>query len=306
MTVEGTSEARVVPQASSAQPPAGFVEDFAHVNGITVDYVRGGHGPTVVLLHGYPETWYEWKDVMPALAEHYTVIAPDLRGAGGSSAPTEGYDKTTMAEDLHALLVQLHLTHNINLVGHDIGTMVAYSYAAQHREDVAKLVLTEAPIPDQSLYQFPSLTSGGPGFWNFGFFNVTNGLPESMLEGREQTWINGFVSMLAVQKDRATDPVAIADYAHGLSDSAHLRASFEWFRTLNKDVADNQQYARKPLDMPVLALGAAGSLGQSVPDQVRKYASNVEGGVVADSGHWIFEEQPEVMTQTLLRFLAQR
>ena len=211
-----------------------------------------------------------------------------------------------MAEDLHALLVQLRLTHNINLVGHDIGTMVAYSYAAQHREDVAKLVLTEAPIPDQSIYQFPSLTPNGPGFWNFGFFNVTNGLPENMVKGREQTWINGFVSMLAVQKGRATDPAAIAEYAHGLSDSAHLRASFEWFRALNKDVADNQQYAEEPLDMPVLALGAAGSLGQSVPDQVRKYARNVEGGVVADSGHWIFEEQPDVMTQTLLRFLAQR
>ncbi|KAA9376483.1 alpha/beta hydrolase [Microbispora cellulosiformans] len=296
----------VVPAAGAAagpRVPAGFTERTAHVNGITVNYVRGGHGPTLVLLHGYPESWYEWRGIMPALAEHYTVIAPDLRGAGGSSAPRGGYDKKTMAADLHGLLTRLGLDHDINLVGHDIGTMVAYSYAARHPDRVAKLVLSEAPIPDSRLYTFPSLTPQGPGFWNFGFFTVRNGLPEQIIEGREALWIKRFIGLLAVHKDRAAEAGAVREYAGHLSDDRRLRASFEWFRALDRDVADNRKLAKHKLPMPVLALGADHSLGRFVPDQVREYAENVQGKVVADSGHWIFEEHPAEMTRVLLQFL---
>jgi pimeloyl-ACP methyl ester carboxylesterase len=291
---------------AGARPPAGFTERTANVNGITVNYVRGGHGPTLVLLHGYPQTWYEWRTVMPALAERFTVIAPDLRGAGGSSAPRTGYDKKTMAADLHGLLTHLRLDRDINLVGHDIGTMVAYAYAAAHPTIVAKLVLTEAPIPDETIYRFPSLTPQGPGFWNFGFFNVRNGLPEQIIDGRELLWVERFIELLAVQKERATEPAAMREYALHLRDDARLRASFEWFRALNQDVAANARYQQQPLRMPVLALGAAGSLGQAVPDQVRRYATNVQGGVITNSGHWIFEEQPREMIRILLGFLGQR
>ncbi|MCT9935326.1 alpha/beta fold hydrolase [Planotetraspora sp. A-T 1434] len=292
--------------AGHADPrvPAGFAERQAHVNGITVNYVRGGHGQTLVLLHGYPESWYEWRGIMPALAEHYTVIAPDLRGAGGSSAPEGGYDKKTMAADLHGLLTKLGLDHHINLVGHDIGTMVAYSYAVQHQDRVAKLVLSEAPIPDKSIYNFPALTPQGPGVWNFGFFSVLNGLPEQIIEGRERLWVKKFISLIAVHKDRAADPAAIREYAGNLRDDRKLKASFEWFRALNQDVADNKGFARHKLRMPVLALGADHSLGRFVPDQVKQYAKNVKGDVITDSGHWIYEEHPEEMTRKLLDFLA--
>ncbi|MEV5150258.1 alpha/beta hydrolase [Streptomyces sp. NPDC052727] len=300
----GPASAGVRQGGIAAVPPPGFAEHRAQVNGITVDYVRGGHGPTLVLLHGYPETWYEFRAVLPALARHFTVIAPDLRGAGGSSAPAAGYDKATMAEDLHALLVRLGLQHDINLVGHDIGTMVAYSYAAQHPQDVTRLALTEAPIPDQGVYQFPALTPGGPGVWNFGFFNVTNGLPEQMIKGRERTWVDLFIRMFAVHRDAAADPDAVRAYARGLSDPAHLRGSLEWFRALGQDVADNAERGRTPLPMPVLAVGADHSLGQSVPDQVRRYATHVQGVVLPDSGHWVFEEHPQDMTNLLLQFLS--
>ena len=289
---------------TATPPPKGFAEHRAQVNGITMDYVRGGHGPTLVLLHGYPETWYEFEAVLPALARHFTVIAPDLRGAGASSAPAGGYDKKTMAEDLHQLLTKLGLQHRINLVGHDIGTMVAYSYAAQHPRDVSRLALTEAPIPDQSVYQFPALTPGGPGVWNFGFFNVTNGLPEQMIAGRERTWTDLFIRMFAVHKDAAARPEAVRAYAQAMSDPAHLRGSLEWFRALDRDVSDNAESVRTPLPMPVLAVGADHSLGQSVPDQVRRYATHVQGVVLPDSGHWIFEEHPQKMTDLLLRFLS--
>ncbi|AZM48601.1 alpha/beta hydrolase [Streptomyces sp. WAC 06738] len=282
---------------------APFSPREAHVNGEVVEYVRSGDGPTLVLLHGYPQTWYEYRAVIPGLAEHFTVIVPSLRGAGGSSAPSDGYDKRTMAQDLRALLTDLGLEQEIRLVGHDIGSMVAYAYAAQYRDGVAALVLSEAPIPDPGIYEFPSLTPAGPGLWNFGFFSLANGLPEAMVQGREQVWVERFIGAMAVRHERAADPGAVREYARHLADPDHLRASFEWFRTLAQDVADNRAFAERPLSMPVLAVGAEQSLGQAVSDQVRRYATDVRGEVVADSGHWIFEERPEEMTRLLLDFL---
>ncbi|WUJ56473.1 alpha/beta fold hydrolase [Kribbella sp. NBC_00382] len=179
------------------------------------------------MLHGYPETWYAWHKVLPELAKHYHVIAPDLRGAGGSDAPAGG---------------------------HDIGTMVAYAYAAAH-PDVTKLALTEAPIPDQKLYSSPSLTPQGAGSWNLGFFNVRNGLPERMIQGREAEWIDGFADMLEYNKDGVTAADARI-YGRYMQRSGHLRASLEWFRAFNQDVADNAVNAHTKLTMPVLALGA--------------------------------------------------
>ncbi|WP_405583039.1 alpha/beta fold hydrolase [Streptomyces sp. NBC_01190] len=275
----------------------------ADVNGLAVEYVRAGEGPTLVLLHGYPQTWYEYRAVVPALAEHFTVIVPALRGAGGSGAPDGGYDKKTMARDLRGLLGGLGLDRRINLVGHDIGSMVAYAYAAQYRDDVARLVLSEAPIPDASLYQFPTLTPGGPGLWNIGFFNLANGLPEAVIQGREAVWVEKFIGSMAVQRERAVAPDAVRAYARALADPDHLRGSLAWFRALAQDVADNHGFAERPLPMPVLAVGAAASLGEVVADQARRYATDVRREVIADSGHWIFEEHPEEMTRLLLDFL---
>lgn len=282
--------------------PDGFTEQKAQVGDVAINYVRGGAGPTLVLLHGYPQTWYTWRQLLPELAKHYTVIAPDLRGAGGSDAPAGGYDKKTMAGDIHGLLTQLGLDHDIRLVGHDIGTMVAYAYAAAHPGDVTKLVLSEAPIPDESLYKFPSLTPQGPGFWNFGYFSNTNGLPEQMVKGREELWVDRFTDSLEVQKDGVGE-TEVREYARYLRDAAHLRASFEWFRAFPQDVKDNAEYAKTKLAMPILAIGARGSLGDFVPTQVRQYGTNVTADVIEDSGHWIYEEQPKQVTERLLQFL---
>jgi pimeloyl-ACP methyl ester carboxylesterase len=245
-----------------------------------------------------------WRKILPALAEHYTVVAPDLRGAGGSDAPAEGYDKKTLAGDVHGLLTQLGLDRDVHIVGHDIGAMVAYAYAAAHRDEVGKLVLAEAPIPDQSLYQAPSLTPKGPGFWNFGFFSLPNGLPEQIVDGREALWVDRFTDSMEVQKSGISDD-DVDEYARYLQDDAHLRASFAYFRALPQDVADNAEYRKTKLAMPVLALGARASLADTVPAQVGQYATTVRGGVIENSGHWIFEEQPGELTDQLLRFLQQ-
>lgn len=289
---------------NSERVPDSFTEQTAQVGDVKINYVRGGQGGTLLLLHGYPQTWYMWRKVLPELARHYTVIAPDLRGAGDSDAPSGGYDKKTLAADVHGLLTQLGLDGDVSIVGHDIGTMVAYAYAAAHPDRVRKLVLTEAPIPDQSVYQLPALTQQGPGVWNFGFFSLPNGLPERIISGRETLWVDRFIDSMEVQKGGIGD-VDIREYARCLQDNAHLRASFEYFRALPRDIADNAEYGRTKLTMPVLALGARASLAEAVPTQVGQYATTVTGGVIEDSGHWIFEEQPAELTTQLVRFLQQ-
>ncbi|MET7388645.1 alpha/beta fold hydrolase [Streptomyces sp. NPDC005529] len=282
--------------------PAGFSEHKVRVGGAGIDYVIGGHGPTLVLLHGYPQTWYEWRHIMPALAEHYTVIAPDLPGAGRSDAPATGYDKKSMADAIHGLLVQLGKDRNIRIVGHDIGSMVAYSYAAAHPADVKKLVLSEAPIPDPSIYTFPSLTADGPGAWHFGFFALPNGMPEELIKGREGVWTSKFIDALEVRKGAVSrDEVDV--FAHHLAKPGHLAATLAWFRTLPQDIAHDAVTKKKKLTMPVLAIGADGSLDDFVPDQAEKYATDVTAAVIKDSGHWIYEEHPSETTSLLLTFL---
>jgi pimeloyl-ACP methyl ester carboxylesterase len=292
-----------MPLLTTSRVPAGFTETTAPANGIAINYVRGGVGPTLVLLHGYPQTWYMWRKVLPALAEHFTVIAPDLRGSGGSDAPTDGYGKSILAEDIHQLLVGLDLADEVSLVGHDIGTMVAYAYAAGHRGSTSRLVLIEAPLADESLYQFPSLTAQGPGLWNFGFFNLQNGLPERMLAGREDTWVGGFVDWLEVVKGGVEEP-AIAEYAAQLRQPGHTRASFEYFRAFDADVAETIRHRDTPLTIPVLAIGAEGTMGQMVHDQVVGYATDVTGHI-APTGHWVAEEDPAFLTARLLAFLVE-
>lgn len=242
---------------------------------------------------------------MPALARHYTVIAPDLPGAGQSDAPPAGYDKKTMATELHALLASIGKDRDVRIVGHDIGTMVAYSYAAQYPATVTKLVLSEAPIPDPSIYTIPSLTAKGPGVWNFGFFNLTSGLPENMIKGREVAWTAGFIGGFEGVKG-AVSAADIRVFAHYLRDPAHLAASLAWFRVFPQDIRDDARFQRTPLRMPVLAIGASGSLGASEGDQAERYASDVTGVVIPDSGHWIYEEHPDELTALLLDFLGRR
>jgi pimeloyl-ACP methyl ester carboxylesterase len=283
--------------------PEGFAEQRTRVGDVTINYVRGGRGPTLVLLHGYPQSWYMWRRVLPELARSFEVVAPDLRGFGDSDAPAGGYDKKTLATDVHGLLTGLGLDRDIRLVGHDVGTMVGYAYAAAHPDRVSRLVLSEAPIPDESIYTLPALTAAGPAVWNFGFFSVTNGLPEQLVAGREALWVDRFADSIMVNKG-SIGPADVEEYARHLRDEAHLRASFEYFRAFGQDVADNAGYRATKLTMPVLAIGAQASLGDQVAAQVRQYATTVTGEVVQGCGHWLFEERPEELLALLLGFLG--
>jgi pimeloyl-ACP methyl ester carboxylesterase len=291
-----------MPLLTTSRVPFDFTETTALANGITINYVRGGAGPALVLLHGYPQTWYMWRKVLPALAEHFTVIAPDLRGSGGSDAPTDGYGKSTLAQDVHQLLVGLDLADEVSVVGHDIGAMVAYAYAAAHRDSCSRLALIDAPLADESLYELPSLTAQGPGLWNFGFFNLQNGLPERMVAGREDAWVDGFVDWLELVKG-GVDEQAVAEYAAQLRQPGHTRASFEYFRAFDADAAETIRHRDRPLTMPVLVIGAEATMGQMVHDQVVRYATDVTGHI-APTGHWVAEEDPAYLTARLLTFLT--
>jgi pimeloyl-ACP methyl ester carboxylesterase len=283
-------------------PPAGFIENKVDVHGIGINYVKGGHGPTLILIHGYPETWYEWDPVLPALAEHYTVIAPDLPGAGGSDAPAPvaDYTKTAMAADIYGLMVKLGLSDNVRIVGHDIGTMVAYSYAAAHPNDVAKLVLSEAPLPDSSIYTWPALSAKGPGLWWFGLFNEPLPLSMGLMSGKEEIWTTKSMPTLEVVKGALT-PRDLAVATYSLREPGHLQGTIEWFTAFNQDVKDQATYPK--LTMPVLAIGSSAVFGSFVANQVGKYATKVTPLVINDAGHWLYEEQPQEMTTDLLNFL---
>src|SRR3954453_21516240 len=209
-----------------------FSHHTASVNGVQLHYVIGGHGDSVVLLHGWPETWYEWRHVMPALAKNYTVIAPDLRGLGDSSKPLTGYDGKTTAEDIHQLVTQLGFK-TIFLVGHDIGTQVAYSYAAAHPAEVKKLVMMDLTIPG---FEVP----GRPPIW-WRVFHETPDIPEALVQGKELMYLTWFYRNLAYNPAAITQ-ADINEFVSHYSAPGGMRAGFEYYRAFAQDAIQNQNY----------------------------------------------------------------
>jgi pimeloyl-ACP methyl ester carboxylesterase len=276
-----------------------FTHHTAKVNNVRLHYVTGGRGEPVVLLHGFAETWYTWRHIMPELAKHYTVIAPDLRGAGDSDKPATGYDKRTMAEDIHQLVQQLG-HQRIFLVGHDIGLMVSYAYAAAHPADVRRLVLLDAPIPGTKIFE--EFVSSGRA-WHFAFHNVQN-LPESLVEGRERTYLTEFYRAHSYNPAAFTE-ADVNEYVRCYSSPGGMRAGFEYFRAFPEDSKRNKEYFKRKLSMPVLALGGAQSFGPLIVNMVKEVATNVSGGMIEQCGHWIANERPEYLTEQLLIFFGE-
>ena len=222
-----------------------FSHHMATVNGIQLHYVMGGKGDPVVLLHGWPETWYAWHKVMPALAKNYTVIAPDLRGLGDSSKPLTGYDGKTLAEDIHQLVTQLGFK-SIFLVGHDIGTQVAYSYAAAHPTEVKRLVVMEIPPPG---FFPPPTVNGGPPLW-WVLFHQTPDVPEALVQGKEMTYLSWHYQNLAYNPAAITQE-AINEYVSKYSVPGGMRAGFEHYRAIPQDAIQNMNYSKTNLTMPI-------------------------------------------------------
>jgi pimeloyl-ACP methyl ester carboxylesterase len=282
-----------------------FSHHMASVNGIQLHYVTGGQGDPIVLLHGWPQTWYEWHHIMPSLAKNYTVIVPDLRGLGDSSKPVTGYDGKTTAEDIYQLISQLGFNQPILLVAHDIGSQTAYSYAAAHPNNVSKLVIMDFIFPG---FIPPEFGENGP--WWFAFHQTPN-LPESIVEGKERQYLSWFYKGLAYNPDAITEE-EIDRYVSHYSSPGGMRAGFEYYRAFSQDAEDNKESAGQgKLTMPVLVLSGDiyPALGGDFPgsttlNSTQALAENVQGVIVPFSGHWIPEEQPNFVLDQLSKFFG--
>ena len=269
------------------------------VNGIRLYYRRVGTGEPVVLLHGFPETSYAWRKVMPALAERYTVIAPDLRGFGDSDRPSGGYDKQTVAVDVCELLALLKLGP-INLVGHDVGMMVAYAYAATHPSEVRRLVLMEAALPGLGLEELYDAVKY-PRMFHLSLFEAPNGLAEALITGREKMFVAHFMRQQTFDPT-GTEEEALDKYALHLAAPGALRGGIEYFRTHNIDAQRNREHAKTKLPMPVLTIGGTASFGSHLESQIRPLAEHLQSVMISDCGHYLAEERPDPVLEELMRF----
>ncbi|MBE1602974.1 MULTISPECIES: alpha/beta fold hydrolase [Streptomyces] len=292
---------------SSLRLPDGFPDVFTsrlvEVNGLRLHAVTGGVGPALMLIGGWPQTWYAWREVMPALARRHTVVAVDSRGTGLSDKPDDGYDAGTLAADLVALMAALG-HDRFDVVGHDIGTWTGYALAADRPERVGRLAIVEAVIPGLT----PSPPFFGPDavnlkLWQFGFNRLT-GLNEELVRGRERLFFGWQFATKAATRT-AIPAYAVDVYVDAIAaDPRALRASFAYYRALDETIAQNEQRSRTPLTLPVLALGGALWSGASAAQTMRLAADDVTGVVLDDCGHYPAEEQPARFVEILEDFLT--
>jgi pimeloyl-ACP methyl ester carboxylesterase len=269
---------------------------FADVNGTRLHYLIAGEGDPVVLLHGYAETSHMWRPLIPELEGKHTVIAPDLRGAGESSTPADGYTKAAMAKDIHELVHKLGF-ERIRIVGHDIGLMVAYAYAAQYHNEVERIALMDAFLPGVGKWRDVWLMRD---LWHFHFYGKT---PLALVHGRERIYFEHFWNDFAANPRHSVPERDRRLYAKAYGRAGGMRSGFEYFRAFEQDANDFARFAQTPLTMPMLVLTGEKASGDFLIQQGRQVATNVEGVVVRNSGHWLMEEAPDQVIPKLVEFL---
>jgi pimeloyl-ACP methyl ester carboxylesterase len=266
------------------------------VDGAGVHYLTAGRGEPVILLHGYTQTSHMWRPLMPVLAQRFTVIAPDLPGIGDSDIPGGEIDMTTAASRIHTLAQSLG-ADRARVVGHDIGLMVAYAYAAQFPADVVKLVVMDAFLPGvgdgNSLYNHPAM-------WHFRFNGPT---PEALVAGRERTYFDHFWNDFAADPARSIPDADRAVYTAAYARPGRMRAGWAYFVSFPKTASDFARLSARPLTMPVLAIGGAKANGELLARQMKLVASDVTVVLLSNAGHWVLEERPSETTQALVNFL---
>jgi pimeloyl-ACP methyl ester carboxylesterase len=279
-----------------AIPPANFRSAIANVNGVKIHYVIGGKGEPLVLIHGFGQNWYMWNRLLPELSKHFTVIAPDLRGIGESGKPVGGYDKKTIATDVYQLVKKLGYSR-VSIAGHDIGLMVAYSYAAQYPAEVKRLALLDALIPGVE----PMFTRYSEKAWWWGFF----AWPASgeLAKGRAKLFLTNFWPVVGYVQNSFTEAEKTEFIrAYSVKDAS----SFKWFAAFKQDVQDNQQLLLHKLSIPVLAMGGDHSTGAFLGELVRGAADNVTEVKINGAGHWLVQEQTAQVQKALLDFFLER
>lgn len=285
--------------ATHAQAPAqsrAIVSRMAQIEGVKLHYLTAGRGPAVLLLHGYTQTSRMWRPIIPSLAAKFTVIAPDLPGIGESEIPADGMDMKSAAIRIHALVKSLGMG-KASVVGHDIGLMVAYAYAAQFPEETEKLAVLDAFLPGvpgwEAIYNDPNT-------WHFRFHGPT---PEALVNGRERIYFAYFWNDLAADKTRSLSAADRSAYIAAYSRPGRMRAGWAYFAAWPQTAKDFAQLAQTKLSIPVLAIGGDKSLGDALGQQMKLVATDVTVIVLEDSGHWVMEEKPKETMDALMTFL---
>jgi pimeloyl-ACP methyl ester carboxylesterase len=268
----------------------------ANIDGSNIHYLTAGHGTPLILLHGYAETSLMWKPIIPALAERFTVIAPDLPGIGDSDIPSDGLDMKSAAIRIHDLAKSLGV-QKAEVVGHDIGLMVAYAYAAQFPAEVTKLVLMDAFLPGVAGWE---AVYNDPNIWHFRFNGPT---PEALVQGRERTYFDYFWNDFAADKDHSIPEAARRDYIAVYSRPGRMHAGWAYFVSFLQAAKDFAQLSQTKLTMPVLSIGGDKANGVALGQQVKLVATNATVIVLKNTGHWLMEENPKETSEALEKFL---
>jgi pimeloyl-ACP methyl ester carboxylesterase len=285
-----------LPSALSAAEPSLIASKTASVDGVTLHYLTAGSGEALILLHGYAETSRMWRPIIPLFAERFRVIAPDLPGIGDSGIPKTGLDMKTSAVRIHALAKALGVT-KARVVGHDIGLMVAYAYAAQFPSETEKLVLMDAFLPGvegwEPIYNSPSI-------WHFRFYGPT---PEALVKGRERTFFEHFWNDFAADKTHSIPEADRVAYAQAYSRPGRMAAGFAYFASFPQTAIDFAALAKTMLNFPVLSIGGEKANGEVLAKQVKLIAPGGRSVVIPAAGHWILEEKPKETIEALKNFL---
>jgi pimeloyl-ACP methyl ester carboxylesterase len=292
--------ALVLTASAAVRPfPAGFRTQDIKTDGATIHVRVGGKGPAVVMLHGFGDTGDMWAPLAAALANDHTIIVPDLRGMGLSSYPDSGYDKKTQAQDVARVMDALNV-QKADLVTHDIGNMVGYALAAQYPDRITRWVIIDAPLP--GIGPWDEILKS-PLLWHFNFRGPD---VDRLVKGRERIYLDRFWNELSANP-KAIDEATRRHYAKIYARPGAMHAAFNQFAAFSQDALDNKAFASKgKLTMPILALGAEKSFGAQQAAIMREVGTNVEGGIIANSGHWIMEEQPDATVKAIRDFLEKK
>jgi pimeloyl-ACP methyl ester carboxylesterase len=281
---------------SSIQGAEPITARDAKIGSVQLHYLTAGKGPAVLLLHGYAETSRMWRPLIPKLAEKFTVIAPDLPGIGDSSIPSDKIDMISAAERIHTLVRSLSV-EKARVVGHDIGLMVAYAYAAKFPNEIDRLTLMDAFLPGVPGWE-PIYNS--PNVWHFRF----NGeYPEKLVQGRERTYFEYFWNVFAANKNHSIPEPDRKAYTEAYAKPGRMRAAWAYFASWPQLAKDFEQFSQTKLTMPVLSIGGDQSLGKELGEQAKLVAANATVIVLPNAGHWILEEKPKETTDALMNFL---
>lgn len=278
----------------------GFTSLYADVNGTSLHYVKGGEGDPLILIPGWPETWWAYHKIMPTLAVKYQLIVIDIRGMGSSAKPQDGYDKKNMAKDMYELVQHLGFS-TVNICGHDIGAHVAFSFAANYPQTTRSLIMLDTPHPDETMYQLPMLPIPGLNYtypWWLAC-NQVKELPEAILEGRMNLVIDWVFNALLLDQSALTEfDKNVYSSAYNSPDS--IRASNAWYQVFTQDIQDIKAYHK--LTMPVLGIASSGSY-EMLKAALSSFTDNLKIKKIENSGHFLLAEQPAELADYIIDFL---